>query len=196
MASFTEYVCLSYQRGKCQYGRQCIHRHDEQGVKPAERHVKMSMKAKYGEKALETEDPWQEAEPLEYVKNSKGTPYPLIPDPSKESRIGLAQAVKSMQKSTVIKAMRISYIQNHAASTKQYFEEFHPSHDPQEYGEHILLNFILQCQQQHADDEEVVKHIIEKGSRKESAILKKEFSLTTELRVDVRNKAQQDLSDA
>ena len=94
----------------------------------------------------------------------------MYKDPFKESRIGLVQAVRSLQKSTVIKAMWISYIQNHATSTRQYFgDDVRPSHDPQEYGEHILLNFISQCQLQHPDDEEVVKHIIEREVEKESA---------------------------
>ena len=73
------------------------------------------------------------------------------------------QAVRSMQKSVIIKSMWISYIQKHTNSTRHYFaDDFKPSHDPQEYDEHTLLNFISQCRRQHSDDEELVKNIIEK----------------------------------
>ena len=77
------------------------------------------------------------------------------------------QAVRSMQKSAIIKAMWISYIQNHTNSTRHYCaDDFKPSHDPQEYDEHTLLNFISQCRQQHSDDAEMVKYIIEKEVEK------------------------------
>ena len=198
MTYTTEYVCFDYQRGRCSHGRDCYYRHDEQGiVKPAERYVRPAMKSRYGDRALQpTQHQWQQAEPLDFVHNSRGVRYPVIPDPFKESRVGLAQAVRSMQKSTVIKAMWISYIQDHAASAKQYFEDFQLSHDPQEYDEHILLNFIMQFQQQPADDLKVVKHIIEREVQGEKKTLEEEVSLTTELRVNVQTKAQHDLLEA
>ena len=162
-----EYICLNYQRGQCQYGKNCWYRHDEQGqILPAERRVTPAAKTKYGATALQTEDRWQEAEPLQFVRNSKGVKYHLYQDPFKESRIGLVQAVRSMQKSAIIKAMWISYIQNHTNSTRHYFaDDFKPSHDPQEYDEHTLLIF-SQCRRQHSDDAELVKYIIEKEVEK------------------------------
>ena len=198
MAYNKESVCFEYQRGRCARGRKCYYRHDEQGiVKPAERHVRPSMHSRHGDQVLQpTQQQWQQAEPLDFVHNSKGVPYPIIPDPFKESRVGLAQAVKSMQKSTIVKAMWISYIQDHAASTRQYFEDFQISHDPQEYDEHVLLNFVLQFQQQPADDPDVVTHIIEREVQGETKTLKEEFAFTTELRVSVQTKAQHDLLEA
>ena len=70
---YKEYICLPYQHGICQLGKKCWYRHDEQGthVKPAERRASTAMKAKYGEHALKTSEQWQEAEPLQYVRNSK-----------------------------------------------------------------------------------------------------------------------------
>ena len=164
-----EYICPQYQRGMCSYGKKCLYRHDEQGIDviPAHRRVKESQREKYGEQALTMEEQWQKAEPLQSVKNSKGVTYHLYNDPFKESRIGLVQAVRSMQKSVIIKAMWISYIQNHTNSTRHYFaDDFKPSHDPQEYDEHTLLNFISQCRRQHSDDAELVKYIIEKEVKK------------------------------
>ena len=59
--------------------------------------------------------------------------------------------------------MWLAFIQTHSYSTRKYVgDDSPPNHDPQEYDEHILLNFIMQFQQQPADDLDVVKHIIER----------------------------------
>ena len=164
-----DYICYNYQRGKCQWGKRCFHRHDEQGLNilPAERRVTPAMQANIGAQALQTDNRWQEAEPLKFVYNSKNVKYNLYQDPFKESRIGLVQAVRSLQKSTVVKAMWISYIHNHADSTRAYFgDEIRPSHDPQEYDEHILFDFLRQVEQQDTDDIDLVHHIFEREVEK------------------------------
>ena len=92
-------ACTIKKKGRCIFGQSCKYRHDEQGenVVPADRKVRFASTLKYGSEAFRPDLTPQATEPTQYVKNSKGTQFPVINDPFKEARLGLAMAVKGME---------------------------------------------------------------------------------------------------